>query len=668
MKTILNQRRARPCLQLWHLAGVAPTLVAALAFPGTAKAAIDRTPVQHHAEPPGAACSALRIEDLEALTELGCVPTMPPVTATDAASFVLSEPHAPSRQPPPEATDIAARCDIWTSVPDLDADVAVPSYCNAPPQAVLAAPSLVAPVVQRALQAVDQPRLDDAAVANGFYAVDDFYAQSFSEDTEQVAIAGPFDPPAGAGNVEQVKAPTPSPTVIASESSSQPSSLSNQTPPSSAEAPASAERLNGAQATGSMELSERVDSPASLANDDTNQTALGLDDPQSEPAVRDSVAETAEPDTHQADPAVAKSVSVGLSDATAPSDTGNVASDSRQETAPRAEIAQRAQPAAAIVRAASAQDDVKNAATVSDTKLSITAASAIDTLSMPAIDALAMSGPALERQDSAACATEQDVELDSAMPTYCVAALQTIVAARTLGGASTRQANVQPAVRQVRDFAADIERAVASKQACVAVSEDLADSAMPSYCVAPEQTILADRSQAANAQVLTGRTDSTTDQTAETAALPDGLLGAKIVASEQLSETRGGFETTDRGQTLRISFGIERAVFVNGALVSTSTLALDGLARMTNVGAGAPGASVRSVGSTANVVRNGADNVLSIAPQDLPAGTLILQNSLSNQRLDANTVVNAVVEASGLLRATRLEAAMREATTGALRR
>lgn len=146
------------------------------------------------------------------------------------------------------------------------------------------------------------------------------------------------------------------------------------------------------------------------------------------------------------------------------------------------------------------------------------------------------------------------------------------------------------------------------------------------------------------------------------------LPGASLVSADLLEQTRGGFELSDRGNTLRVTFGVERTVYVNGALVSTSTLALDGLGRLTDSGTIAQGAQARALGMTADLLRNGTGNVLSMNPTELPTGALLLQNTLNDQRLEARTMINAVVEGAQLMRAARLESIMRDSSIGAVRR
>lgn len=133
-------------------------------------------------------------------------------------------------------------------------------------------------------------------------------------------------------------------------------------------------------------------------------------------------------------------------------------------------------------------------------------------------------------------------------------------------------------------------------------------------------------------------------------------LGGVLVASTQLEELRGGFESTENGQALRIRFGIERSVYLNGDLVATRTIGMDNLSAADG---GGFGAMVRGYGVTATLPPS-----LSSAASN----ALVIQNALNDQRLHSQTVVNAVVESSGLLRATRLDSIMRDVSSSSLLR
>lgn len=113
----------------------------------------------------------------------------------------------------------------------------------------------------------------------------------------------------------------------------------------------------------------------------------------------------------------------------------------------------------------------------------------------------------------------------------------------------------------------------------------------------------------------------------------------KAVSEDQLDDMRGGFDVPSAAG-LRIAFGIDRAVYINGDLVASVSVNIPDVARMT----AAQAQQLANVVNTVNVVQNGPNNV---APPDIATGAAtaatIIQNSLSGQTLQAITTINAAV-------------------------
>ena len=111
------------------------------------------------------------------------------------------------------------------------------------------------------------------------------------------------------------------------------------------------------------------------------------------------------------------------------------------------------------------------------------------------------------------------------------------------------------------------------------------------------------------------------------------------VSEDKLDDMRGGFDVPALAG-LHISFGIDRAVYVNGDLVASASVNIPDVARMT----AAQAQQLASVVNTVNLVQNGPNNV---APPDVAAGAAaaatVIQNSLNNQTLQAVTTINAAV-------------------------
>lgn len=135
------------------------------------------------------------------------------------------------------------------------------------------------------------------------------------------------------------------------------------------------------------------------------------------------------------------------------------------------------------------------------------------------------------------------------------------------------------------------------------------------------------------------------------AAHADGDLPAywETVDDQTLAQMRGGFVTSAGGQTLELSFGIERAVYVNGELVTKTALIAPQFA-----GGGVP--QNIQIGNV-SLVQNGAGNAFSAKdlmdamPANVSSGSLtVIQNSLDNQVIKQVTTINAGVNSLSIAR------------------
>jgi hypothetical protein len=149
------------------------------------------------------------------------------------------------------------------------------------------------------------------------------------------------------------------------------------------------------------------------------------------------------------------------------------------------------------------------------------------------------------------------------------------------------------------------------------------------------------------------------------AAAPNPL-GKQLVAlgNESLDDVRGGFELAD--SNLKFSFGIERAVFINGELVSTTVLNLRDL--QWTSGGKAPDALTNGVpGAAASVIQNGAGNSAPAQIGASMAGTVV-QNTLNNQNIQTVTTINAAVNSAQVLRSMSVQSAVQNGVISSLRR
>ena len=131
------------------------------------------------------------------------------------------------------------------------------------------------------------------------------------------------------------------------------------------------------------------------------------------------------------------------------------------------------------------------------------------------------------------------------------------------------------------------------------------------------------------------------------------------LADASLDRVRGGFSADG----LSISFGIERAVYVNGALVTTTSLNVSDLGRIT-AGRGTTAFDVGTIG----LIQSGAGNVVS--PTMISAGSVgtVIQNTLDGQKIQNVTIINATTNSLGLLRGLNLQSSLRGAVIDSLRR
>ena len=109
-----------------------------------------------------------------------------------------------------------------------------------------------------------------------------------------------------------------------------------------------------------------------------------------------------------------------------------------------------------------------------------------------------------------------------------------------------------------------------------------------------------------------------------------------------LEDMRGGM-LTEHG--LSVNVGLQREVYINGELVSTTTLTLTELTRL--LSGAAPRAQLG--GDAGMLVQTGAGNT-SVMPLDSSSFATVIQNTLDNQVIRGVTQINADVSNLELLR------------------
>lgn len=131
------------------------------------------------------------------------------------------------------------------------------------------------------------------------------------------------------------------------------------------------------------------------------------------------------------------------------------------------------------------------------------------------------------------------------------------------------------------------------------------------------------------------------------------------VSNHRLDVTRGGF---DVGNGLLVSFGIERVVYINGNLVSSSSAYVSDVGRMTPDQAGALAAATGAV----RIAQSGAGLSIDPAAFDHATAATVIQNSLDNQDIRSLTTINAAVNSQAAFRSLGLQEALQTGLVGSL--
>ena len=132
-------------------------------------------------------------------------------------------------------------------------------------------------------------------------------------------------------------------------------------------------------------------------------------------------------------------------------------------------------------------------------------------------------------------------------------------------------------------------------------------------------------------------------------------VALKAVDEHALDEMRGGFEMPGG---LKLSFGLERLVYINGELANATRLTVADLGKLT--GGSIDAAALPALGSTLAVIQNGPNNTLVGNALSTSALATVIQNSLDNQQIRTVTTIDVTVNSMELLRAQRLGESMRD--------
>lgn len=128
------------------------------------------------------------------------------------------------------------------------------------------------------------------------------------------------------------------------------------------------------------------------------------------------------------------------------------------------------------------------------------------------------------------------------------------------------------------------------------------------------------------------------------AAAPAQIAGLfdRPVGIERLAQARGGFAPVDGG--LIVSFGIQRAVLVDGVPIATA-----------------------ADGATLLLVQTGRGNGFSVSQGGAAAVGTVLQNTLDNQKLQTVTTLDVTATSLQAFRGLAWQSTLRSAITESLR-
>jgi hypothetical protein len=131
------------------------------------------------------------------------------------------------------------------------------------------------------------------------------------------------------------------------------------------------------------------------------------------------------------------------------------------------------------------------------------------------------------------------------------------------------------------------------------------------------------------------------------------------VNEQRLDQMRGGFTL---GSGLKVSLGLERLVAVNGEVVARTSFHVADLNHLSAEQARQTSAALSSV----KLVQNGGDNINLAAMPPQALGGTVIQNSLNNQLIRSQTVINSTVNSMGLLKALNFQGSLGDALVRAV--
>lgn len=227
-------------------------------------------------------------------------------------------------------------------------------------------------------------------------------------------------------------------------------------------------------------------------------------------------------------------------------------------------------------------------------------------------------------------------------------------AAKTGYTAENEAGDRQQPSHSVPDSAAQSSPAVAADQ----TENDLAPIAISIVSAATENStneMKASPSGIASEEIQPNTISA--QETPPVAQRKDQWLAA--VSDTNLDQMRGGFDT---GSGLLVSFGIQRAVYINGNMVTTTSFNIPDVSKVT----GAEAAMLGSTIGTVNVVQNGPGNMVQSGALSQAVAATVIQNSLNNQNIQNLTIIDTTTNSLGMLKSMNSQATLKDALSNSV--
>jgi hypothetical protein len=141
---------------------------------------------------------------------------------------------------------------------------------------------------------------------------------------------------------------------------------------------------------------------------------------------------------------------------------------------------------------------------------------------------------------------------------------------------------------------------------------------------------------------------------AQTGPQDGPFIPDNAVAATTLEGLRGGF-TTDTG--LAVTLGLERIVTINGNIAEQTKIDFGDLGKLTS---GQATLSADAIGQL-RLIQNGVGNNLSVQFGQNTLGGTVIQNTLNDQLINNQTIINASVNARGMLQTMNFQSTLANA-------